>query len=70
MSQATIGLKSTLHFGMRSCPEHYDLEWGEAWLRKQRSIDGKVYLIMEEQYRIGRDEAVAGKHLGRNFKNL
>ena len=25
--QATVRLNTTLHFGMRSCQEHYDLKW-------------------------------------------
>ncbi|XP_078363476.1 uncharacterized protein KIAA1958-like [Oculina patagonica] len=64
--QATIWLNNTLHFGMRSRQEHYDLKWGD--VTEKTTLDGKVYLIMEERLSKGRDGAVAGTHSDRDFK--
>ena len=42
----------------------------ERRLTEKTVLDDKVYLMMEERICKWRDEAVAGTHLDRNFKNL
>ena len=64
--QTTVWLNNTLHFGMRSCQEHYDLQWGD--VTEKSSLDGKVYLEMEERISKGRDGQVPGTHSDRAFK--
>ena len=64
--QATVWLNNTLHFGMRSCQEHYHLKWGDVTVKT--TLDGKDYLIMEERISKGRDGAVTGTHSHRNSK--
>ncbi len=64
--QATIWLNNTLHFDMRSCQEHYDLNWGD--VIEKTTLDGKVYMIMEEKLSKGRDGAVPVRNSDRDFK--
>ena len=51
---------------MGSCQQHYDLKWGDMTAEKTM-LDGKVYLVMEERTSRGRDRAVVGTHLHRDF---
>ena len=64
--QTTVWLNNTLHFGMRSCQDHYDLLWGD--VAEKSTLDGKVYLEMEESLSKGRDGSVPGSHSHRAFK--
>ena len=45
---------------------HYDLKWGDMTPEKT-TLDGKVYLVMEKRVSKGRDGAVVGTHLHRDF---
>lgn len=64
--QTTVWLNNTLHFGMRSCQEHYDMKWGD--VSEKSTMDGKTYLQMEERISKGRDGSVPGPHSDRPFK--
>ena len=50
-----------------SCQKHYDLKWGD--VTEKTTLDGKIYLIMEERISKGRDGVVAGVHLHQAFKS-
>ena len=51
---------------MRSEQEHYDMQWGD--VSEKTTIDGKMYLEMEEGLSNGRDGSVPGTHSDRAFK--
>lgn len=64
--QTTVWFNNCIHFGMRSVQEHYDMQWGD--VSEKTTIDGKMYLEMEERLSKGRDGSVPGTHSDRAFK--
>ena len=64
--QTTVWLNNCLHFGMRTGQEHYDMKWGD--VSEKATLDGKIYLEMEERLSKGRDGSVPGPHSDRAFK--
>ena len=65
--QATVWLNNTLHFGMLEVAKNINI-WNGGDVTEKTTLDGKVYLILEERISKGRDGEVAGTHSDRDFK--